>query len=407
MSSGLRRVAWSAPRRYPRAAAAVLLCAALLVAATGCQASAPAGPLASPEYKPETTPDGVVSHRVPLAGMVEPPEEGAYVGVFRPPAPFLMDRLDAYTEVSDKHPAILMWFQPWAENGSSQFDTAAVVATLRRGSIPLITWEPWDPGADPHLVPDPSKQPEFQLSRIVDGEFDGYMRDWARAIANVGGPVMLRPMHEMNGDWYPWGGTVNGNKPEEFVLAWHRMHDIFEQEGATNVTWVWSINRTSHPDIAENRPPAYYPGDDYVDWTSISGFNWGDTRRWQRWLTFRQLYAEPLGYLRSVGKPIVISEFGSVETPGDKAEWVEDAYRRMEDQDLIGAVVYYDKGESGLKGEQDWNIDSSPESFEAYQAAVARDHYVGAPAKTLSEWAERMTAADWMYLQAYRGIYDQ
>ena len=45
----------------------------------------------------------------------------------------------------------------------------------------------------------------------------------------------------MNGNWYPWGVGVNGNKPGEYVEAWRHVHDIFVQEGATSdVKWVWS-----------------------------------------------------------------------------------------------------------------------------------------------------------------------
>jgi len=384
---------------------ALIPCVLLGVLLSGCQAQTPAGPLAERDYVPLPV-EAVETRTVPLAGVVEPPENGAFIGVFKPPAPFKAEELDAYREISDKHPAVLMWFQPWAESGANQFDTAAVVATLRAGTIPMITWEPWNPGVDSNLVKNPGEQPEYKLQRIIDGEFDDYIREWARAIRNVGGPVMLRPMHEMNGDWYPWGAEANGNTPVQFIAAWRHVHDLFEEEGATNVTWVWSVNRTSHPDVRENRPAALYPGDDYVDWTAMSGFNWGTTRQWMTWMTFDDLYEEPIKFLESVGKPIAISEFGSVEVSGDKAEWIEDAYERIRiEHPLVGIVVYYDNPEKGLKGEQDWQIASSPESLAAYQEAVSDPYYVAAPAPTLEEWAKQMTAADWAYLTRVRRIY--
>lgn len=342
---------------------------------------------------------------LPKAGVVTPPKSKAYIGIFRPRAPFDITKLDDYSEISDKYPAILMWFQPWAPGTANQFDTAAVTSTLRRGVVPMITWEPWNPGTDSNLVEDPGVQPEYRLEKIINGDFDDYIREWARAVATIGGPVMLRPMHEMNGDWYPWGGVTNGNTPEQFVTAWRHVHDIFEEEGATNVTWVWSVNCESWPQESGNTYEAYYPGDDYVDWVGISGFNWGTSREDMSWRTFSEIYDEPLSRLDSLGKPIALTEFGSVEEPGDKAAWLTDAYEQIAKRPEIKAVVYYDNAEQGLKGEQDWNIDSSSESEQAYREAVADDHFVGAPARTLSEWAQQMTTEDWVFLKGFEPLY--
>ena len=101
---------------------------------------------------------------------------------------------------------------------------------------------------------------EYALARIAGGDFDVYMTTWALAHeAPRQRPVHLRPMHEMNGDWYPWGGTVNGNSPAQYVQAWRRMHDIFRRVGASNVRFVWSPNNIDVP--ASNRMESYYPGD--------------------------------------------------------------------------------------------------------------------------------------------------
>lgn len=343
---------------------------------------------------------------LPRAGTVSPPEKGAYVGVFAPHAPFDFQTFDAYVEDAEQSPAILMWYQPWAKSGASGFDTAAVVSTIRRGALPLITWEPWDPGKDANLVENPGDQPEFRLQRIVDGEFDAYIRGWARSIADLGFPIMLRPMHEMNGVWYPWGGPVNDNSPELFIQAWRRVHGIFEEEGATNVTWIWSVNCESLPDVPDNAFELYYPGDEYVDWTGLSGFNWGTSRPGMKWTAFDDLYGRPVERLEAFGKPIIISEFASVEGPGDKAEWISDAYTRIrEDYPSVGAVIYYDKAEKGLNGKQDWNIRSSPESLAAYRKAVSKPYFVGAPVSELKEWVSRLEKDDWTYLRQFSRLY--
>ncbi len=217
---------------------------------------------------------------------------------------------------------------------------------------------------------------------------------------------MIRLMHEMNGNWYPWAGTVNGNRPSDFVPAWRHVHDIFEAEGATNVTWVWSINHESVPAVRSNSFDDYYPGDGYVDWVSISGFNWGTTRSDTAWRPLDFWYRRPMAYLKTTGKPIVVSEFASVEQGGDKGAWITDAYTRFRTKyPGIKAVIYYNKPETQVDGTQDWRIDTSPASREAYRAAVASPFYLGAPAATLSAWQSSLTQANWVYLRAFKPVY--
>lgn len=390
--------------RMTHRAQIALLAVVLLASLAGCSPSATTRAQA-PEPAPTATAEPTVTP-VPSSLKIAPPPLGAYVGVFRPPAPFDMSSLKEYDGFTDKSPAMLMWFQPWDERGISEFDPALVVSTWQRGAIPLITWEPWNPGGDPNYLENPDRQPDYQLKDILDGKYDDYIRSWARGIKEVGGPVMLRPMHEMNGSWYPWCGTVNGNEPAEFVDAWRRMHGIFAEEGVDNVTWVWSINQESVPATQENQYSAYYPGDKFVDWTSISGFNWGESREGTSWREFDEIYTESLKYLRTVDKPIVLSEFGCVSSGGDKPAWISESYERIRtEHPEIAAVVYYDKYEKGLKQIQEWQIDSSAESVEAYGEALSSPYFIGGAVPELKAWANSLTEQQWAELRMIPPIY--
>jgi len=386
-------------------------CGALLVAAlalTGCLGSK-SGPVtgggpgsASNSGEASTQ---VPAVPLPLADKIAPPQNGAYLGVYTPPAPFDISRVDAFEAKVGRAAAIVMWYQPWVSSNRSRFDTATVVAVMRRGKVPLITWEPWDPGSNANNVLDPGAQPTYRLSGIASGTFDPYIREWAKAIRALGGPIMLRPMHEMNGNWYPWSGTSNGNKPVEFVAAWRRIHDIFVSEGATNVTWVWSINRESVPTGAGNSFAAYYPGDAYVDWTALSGFNFGATSSHPGWHSFRQLYDKPLAYLNTLGKPICIAEFSSVEQGGDKAAWLTDAYANILKTPQVKAVVYFDSLEIGASARQDWRADTSPASLQALRTAIAPSYFLSSPPPELPLWADSLDARQWGSLTSVDPIY--
>jgi len=107
-------------------------------------------------------------------------------------------------------------------------------------------------------------------------------------------------MHEFNGDWYPWGGTVNGNSPALFVEAWRRMVDIFHRHGADNVRFVWSPNNIDVP--ASNRLESYYPGEAYVDVLAVDGYNWGaGTPAYGGWKSFSEVFMPAYDRLRALG----------------------------------------------------------------------------------------------------------
>ncbi len=355
-------------------------------------------------FGPGVTPAQVATS-MPTASKVMPAPTGAYLGVYLAAAPFDPDAVASFTGKAGKPPAIVMWYQPWVAGNRDLFDAGACVALWRAGEVPMITWEPWDPGDNASMLSDPQDQPKYRLSDIIDGRFDRYIRSWARQIRDLGGPVMLRPMHEMNGDWYPWCGEANGNTPAQYVAAWRHIHDIFTEEGATNVTWVWSINHESVPPTKANSFAAYYPGSAYVDWTAVSGYNWGSAGLGTVWRSFSFWYRAPLAFLDTLGKPICIAEIGCVEQGGNKAAWLLDAYERIGADPRIKAVIYSDSVDHGVSSTQDWRIDTSAASLAAFRRAIAPDVFLsGAPA-ALSGWSDSLSAPQNAFLDTMRRVY--
>jgi beta-mannanase len=231
--------------------------------------------------------------------------------------------------------------------------------------VPLIIWEPWKPNLTGSAAVD---QPAYRLSVIAGGALDGYVRRYADQVRAYGGPVFLETLHEMNGNWYPWGGTVNGNTPADYVAAWRHLHDVFQAEGATNVTWTWTPNGETVPNTAANRAEVYWPGARYVDWIGIDSYNWGPGV-YTGWRTFGQMFDANLTALSTFGKPIVIAETASVEKGGNKASWITSMFDSLTgtDRDVVGAVVWFDKLDRGT----DWRTNTSAASQAAFNAGVA------------------------------------
>ncbi len=213
------------------------------------------------------------------------------------------------------------------------------------------------------------------MRTIAAGQHDAYIRNWARAAAAWGKPLYLAFAHEMNGDWTSWSPGVNGNTAAQFVSAWRRVHGIFRQAGATNVRWVWAP--VAQYQVFGTTPyKAVYPGNAYVNWTGMSGYNWGNTRSWSRWLSFSQIFGASYGVLNSIApnKPVMIREVGSTESGGDKAAWIKNAFLSEIPGKFprLQAVAWFQ-----VEKENDWRVNSSSGSLSAYKQVVADSRYQG------------------------------
>jgi beta-mannanase len=225
----------------------------------------------------------------------------------------------------------------------------------------LLTWEPW------RIPPDPAKpeeQPDFSLKAILSGRYDTYIRAFAAAIRDARRLIHLRPMHEMNGFWYPWCGTVNGNVPGDFQPAWRRLRRLFAEEGAGNVMWVWSPYASSLPPDPENQMERYFPGDEDVDLTALDGYNWGTRMPGGAWQDFADIFQVGYARLTSMSrKSVMIAETASAEEGGSKAEWIRGMTRALPSCfPRIDTLIWFDTDK-----ERDWRISSSPPSLEAFR----------------------------------------
>ena len=163
-------------------------------------------------------------------------------------------------------------------------------------------------------LPVAGDQLAYQLSDVIAGRHDSYITTWATAAKNWGHPFFLRFNWEMNGRWFPWSEGVNGNKPGEYIAAWRHVHELFQRAGARNATWVWCPN--IDPYRAMQPLNQVYPGDAYVDWTCLDGYNFNTP-----WTSFKDLYKstyEEITGSIAPTKPMMIGETGSSETGGSK-----------------------------------------------------------------------------------------
>ena len=227
------------------------------------------------------------------------------------------------------------------------------------GSIPEITWEPWNPEKGPN-------QPLYDLGQIAGGRYDSYIAGWAKAAAEYRGRLLLRFAHEMNGDWYPWSVAAGDGTPDDYVAAYRRVRLIFKDAGADRVEWVWSPNVIINGD--EDAIRGSYPGDDLVDIIGIDGYNFGN-RDGHRWTSPQDLFGPTLDLMSSIApdRPVWINEVGCSDAGGNKAQWITDLFAYVKTTSVRGLLWF----EVDKAGESDWRLTATPETTEAARAALA------------------------------------
>ena len=275
-----------------------------------------------------------------------------------------IEDLDSFILATDTHPEVFDVFESWSlERPLDRYVADSVAA---RGARLSITWEPW-------VADGGSRQRKYTLASIAGGAHDPYIDLFAASIKEFGHPVTIRLMHEMNGNWYPWGLGVNGNQPGDFVRAWRHVHDRFTALGVTDVAWMWAPNA-----VYTGSAPldSLYPGDDYVDLVGLSNYNWGDHTHdgfTTEWMTFGELFDESIGQVRALtARPLWIAETGSSGEGGSKAEWVAATLTEASARPEIAGMVWFDQVDDGAG--VDWRIETEPDVVEAWRAG-----YLGRP----------------------------
>jgi hypothetical protein len=288
-------------------------------------------------------------------------------------APWDMNAVSQFEATTQKPVSLVHFSSPFANCSSSsecsyyRFPTDSMEAVRTHGAIPFFSWAS-------QMLSSSLDQPDFQLADVTAGTYDSYIREFAEEAQSWGHPFFLRFNWEMNGDWFPWAEGVNGNNPGEYVSAWRHVHDIFTSVGATNATWVWCPN--VDPGHKMKSLSSLYPGDEYVDWTCLDGYNWGTNPVSPRgWASFDQLFKstyEEIVETIAPSKPMILGEVGSTEAGGSKAEWISDMLEELPTQyPKVRGVLWFDKWIE----EMDWPLDSSASATSAFAQAIQDPSY--------------------------------
>jgi mannan endo-1,4-beta-mannosidase len=196
------------------------------------------------------------------------------------------------------------------------------------------------------------------VASIAAGEQDTHLRTVATEVKSFGHPVIIAFGHEMNGAFYPWG--YRHVPAQTFVQAFRHIVTLFRAAGATNVTWLWTVN-------AENRKEGpirnWWPGSAYVNWVAIDAYYYAKTY----W--FSNIFLPTMAMVRRfTDDPILVGETAAGQEAGQAAK-ISDVFAGASRKHVLG-VVWFDEAQKGSHWHQDWRIEGDPASVAAFKTAV-------------------------------------
>jgi len=142
---------------------------------------------------------------------------------------------------------------------------------------------------------------------------------------------------------------------------------MFRAAGATNAKFVWAPDHASPPEVPSPSSEIrnYYPGNGYVYFIGVSGYNWGnDPQRGGGWVSAAQVFGTFLGLVNRdfPGKPIIIAEVGSVPSYAGnvRGDWYKDALAIFGAHKEVKGIVWFNDFAFALTTLPDFRITNTP-----------------------------------------------
>lgn len=204
------------------------------------------------------------------------------------------------------------------------------------------------------------------LDKILAGDYDRELTALAQEITKVGKAIVLRPLHEGNSTYNPWGMYALGNSPEAYARAFVHVISIFKRENAP-VTIELDLNWADFPGarILADFDVWFPIVDPYVDMYTIAGYNrCGSTPAHTVNRSFEDIFGPAYDTLAAhTDKPINIAEVSTTNLCGlPKLEWWQDTFATLASDRFpqITMVTLFPKvikpGEADNEVTIDWGI---------------------------------------------------
>lgn len=257
--------------------------------------------------------------------------------------------------------AVVRQYAAWDRKLPDNYDTWAA----KNGHIPFIAWHAKKIGGG-----------AISWASIASGLHDTQIIAQARSLKAWGKPAYFCFHHEPEND------PANGG-PSDFKAAWGRVHSLFNNVGATKLTWVPTFMAST-----------YHGGHGGIDrWMpltagtlyGVDGYNRGACDPTGGWRSFSQIFKPARDYARSKGHGMFIPEWGSVEdtacghTGGKasrKAHWITDAAADIRSWPEVQGAVYSNTQWVFKGNKVDYRVTTNSKSLAAFKSAGQQAYFL-------------------------------
>jgi mannan endo-1,4-beta-mannosidase len=217
-------------------------------------------------------------------------------------------------DITGSHPAFhesdFMWYKE--DTLFKKYDLEAMKKAYERGAVCGYCWHirGWHSNefyakengiftSDKDLVKNIVASNDRNTNQALDWYLNQIDEEVIPVLKKLSFPLIFRPLHEMNGNWF-WWGTDNCT-PKEYINLFRLTVDYLRGNGVNNLLYAWSVN----VDAAFE----FYPGDNYVDILGLDSYElnivpWNPTTKYIE--TLQQLTDSAF----SKGKVAALTETG-------------------------------------------------------------------------------------------------
>jgi Glycosyl hydrolase family 26 len=269
----------------------------------------------------------IIPSPAPPAHSSLPPQAASYLGVFEKGTTPSDQQVAEFGKVAGKLPNLVGYYSGWPE----QFQLSFAQRVFSQGETPYVQ-------IDPTFA---------SVSGIATGVYDGYLTTYADSVRDFKHSVVIGFGHEMNDRKYLWG---YGHVPAQtFVAAWRHIVTLFRDQGAENVTWLWTVQA----ETPQTGPIAtWWPGKSYVTWVGIDGYYQSPADNFNN--TFGQTIKDVQGL---TDKPILLSETAVGPASGGFTK-INNLFTGIRENRMLG-LVWFDIDQHGSSVHQDWRLENS------------------------------------------------
>ena len=267
-------------------------------------APAPVNPHATPEARALLAYIDSISGKATITGQHNYPSDGARW-------------TDLVYDLTGKYPGLFGGDFGFAagDDKDSVLSRPAMIEEVKRqyrnGAVIALTWHEVRPTDDEPVTFRDSVQAhltDYEWQQLLTPGTPLYNR-WCAQVDVVAGylrqlrdahvPVLYRPYHEMNGNWFWWGYRPG---KDGSAALYRQLYDRFVNvHHLDNLVWVWNVNA---PNGSSAGPiEGYYPGAQYADVVTMDIYG-----------EFKQEYYDSMIALAG-DKPIALAEVGGLPSP--------------------------------------------------------------------------------------------